>query len=74
MKKRSCIGSILLLSYLLGSYNGYIALWHEGGSHPAKVFPYQVASLPVPDQAALEKGIIVEEKSRLHSILEDYLS
>lgn len=74
MKKRCRIGLVLLLSYLLGSYNGYIALWRQGESQPVKIFPYQVVSLPDADQKALEKGIIVKEKSELHRILEDYLS
>jgi hypothetical protein len=74
MKKRSHAVVILLLCCLLGSYNGYIALWNQGERQPVKVFPYQVASLPPADQAALKRGIIIEEKSELQEILQDYLS
>lgn len=74
MKKRSRSGVILLLCCLLGSYNGYIALWNQGERQPVKVFPYQVASLPPADQAALKQGIIIKDKSMLQEILQDYLS
>lgn len=74
MIKRGCICLTLLWGFLLGSYNGYIALWQGDDPEPVKVFPYQTASVPAADQAALEKGISVDNKSELLRLLEDYLS
>ena len=62
------------VGFILGIRNGYIALWNQGERQPVKVFPYQVASLPPADQAALKRGIIIKEKSELQEILQDYLS
>ena len=64
----------LILSFVLGSYNGQIALWREGQAQPLRVFPYQVAALPEKDQAALEKGIPLGSEEELIRLIEDYLS
>ena len=64
----------LLMTFILGSHNGYIALWREGNAEPARVFPYQVSALPEKDQKALEKGIRISSRSELVEMLEDFLS
>ena len=64
----------LLLGFILGSHNGYIALWEDGSQEPRQIFPYQVTSLPVADQQALEKGIRLKDAGELLQLLEDYLS
>ena len=64
----------LALSFLLGVQNGYIALWKEGSEKPLRVFPYQVKMLPLADQLALKKGIVIKSDSKLAEFLEDYLS
>ena len=64
----------LALSFLLGVQNGYIALWKDGGEKPIRVFPYQVKMLPLADQLALKKGIVIKSDSKLAEFLEDYLS
>ena len=64
----------LFLTFILGSHNGYIALWQDGAAEPVKVFPYSVASLPSADQKALEEGIRIDNKTDLIKLLEDYLS
>ena len=63
-----------VIGMLLGIHNGYIALWRDGASDPAEVFPYRAAMLPEQDYQRLEKGIVIESESRLHRLLEDYLS
>ena len=64
----------LALSFLLGVQNGCIALWKEGREEPLRVFPYQVQMLPLADQLALKKGIVIKSDSKLAEFLEDYLS
>ena len=74
MKAKSILSAILSLSLLLGVHNGNIALWQDDDPEPVRVFPYRVSVLPERDQALLEAGIQIESESRLHSLLEDYLS
>lgn len=64
----------LLMGFILGSHNGYIALWTEGSPEPEKVFPYRVTLLPPADQEALERGIPIGSTEELARLLEDYLS
>ena len=64
----------LALSFLLGVQNGYIALWKTGCEKPLRVFPYQADMLPITDQLALKKGIVIKSDSKLAEFLEDYLS
>ncbi len=74
MKKRGHIYLSLVLAFLIGNYRGYIALWTGGGEKPTEIYPYSVASLPLADQAALEKGIVINTQEELNRLLEDYLS
>lgn len=74
MKKLHYLYCIAMLTFILGSHNGFIALWKEGSSRPARVFPYQISALPAADQALLERGIPIRDQSQLNSLLEDYLS
>ena len=64
----------LFFTFLLGSRDGFIALWKIPGAGPAYVFPYSVSSLPPADRQKLEKGIKVETTQELMTLLEDYLS
>ena len=64
----------LFFAFLLGSHNGFVALWKDSDPEPLQVFPYQVTSLPVEDQKLLEKGIRIESTGELMRLLEDYLS
>ena len=72
MRKPLLTGCILL-GFILGIRDGYIALWEEGKDQP-RVFPYRAEMLPEPDQKRLEKGIRIPDESKLAQILEDYLS
>lgn len=74
MKTRRSVWLALALSFILGSHNGYVALWEGDDPEPKKVFPYQVSSLPEADQKRLEEGIKVKNKLELIRLVEDYLS
>lgn len=65
---------ILIMGYLLGIQNGWIALWKDGNPEPERVFSYKAEILPPEDQKALAKGIHLDEDSALIKLLEDYLS
>jgi len=64
----------LIMAFLIGNYNGYIALWTDETAKPVKVFPYSIVSLPPADQERVNAGIRVESVSDLAQLLEDYLS
>lgn len=74
IRKRRFQGLLLAFGFILGSYNGYIALWRDTGPDPIRVFPYSVSSLPQSDQQALERGIELHSREELLRLLEDYLS
>ena len=65
---------ILLAGFLLGIHNGKIALWKSDDPKPVHIFPFRVNMLPIDDQLALKKGIIINNEKDLNQLLEDYLS
>lgn len=73
MIRKTTITIWLLLGFILGIQDGYIALWEDGKDQP-RVFPYRAEMLPEPDQRRLEKGIRIPDDGKLAQILEDYLS
>lgn len=77
MKKRKMysIYCIMLGIFILGSYQGHIALWeHQRAGDPVQVYPVSVDMLPPADREALEQGICAEDREALVRMLEDYLS
>lgn len=73
MLRWSCL-CCLALSWVLGSYRGYVALYDKGKTEPRMVYPYAVAALPPADQEALVSGIRVITQEELSRLLEDFLS
>lgn len=72
--KRVFSSIMLIAAFILGTKDGFIALWREGEHDPIKVFPYSITSVPRKDQDALKKGIRIESQSDLIQMIEDYLS
>jgi hypothetical protein len=72
--KRGCLYLTLILSFLLGTHEGFIALFQQGSKKPLKVYPYAVTSLPPADQKLLHRGIPITSREQLQHFLEDYLS
>lgn len=64
----------LILTFLLGCRDGFIALWKTPEKDPVYVFPYSITSLPPADHQKLETGIKVDTAEELMALLEDYLS
>ena len=74
MLRKICSYLALFFWFLLGSYQGYIALWTAPNQKPTKVFPYRVESLPTADQEKLAKGIQIRSTEELYQLIQDYLS
>ncbi len=72
--KQRVLTAILMLYVVLGSWKGYVALFHRDAQEPRQIFPVMVESLPQADQDALAEGIIVRNDRDLQQLLEDYLS
>lgn len=74
MKKRNLWHLAFFLTFLLGSHNGYLALWTEESIDPDRIYPYRISTLPPEDQKALRQGVRAENILELTQLLEDYLS
>lgn len=74
MKKHSLLCNIVLFGFLLGIYEGKIALWRDNKKEPLRVFPYQASMLPEADQQMLQRGIHVDSIRELYKLIEDYFS
>ena len=74
MNKQTLLSALLAFYVILGSWEGYVARFDKGKEEPRQIFPCPVSSLPIADQSALEKGIIVRNQRDLQQLLEDYLS
>jgi hypothetical protein len=74
MRPGRFLSLLLLTGMILGTYQGRLALWHDNRTDPVTVYPVQISMLPKADQQRLREGISIENESRLHRLLEDYLS
>ncbi len=72
--KRTLWSVALLLGFVLGSHNGYLALWTDDTIDPDRIYPYRISTLPPEDQKALMQGVRAENILELTQLLEDYLS
>ena len=68
------ISAVLLLGFLLGIHEGYVALWEDGKAEPVEIYPYRAQYLPEADRQALEEGIRPQNERALQQLLEDFLS
>ena len=64
----------LIFTFLLGTHEGFVALWRDNVPIPAEVFPYRTESLPPADLLALKMCIRIRSDEVLDRLLEDYLS
>ena len=74
MSKRTILANIALLGFLLGIYEGKVALWKDNQKKPIKVFPYEASMFPEEDQKRLKEGVHVDSLSELYKLIEDYFS
>ena len=64
----------VMLTLLLGSWRGRVALFAEENEQPLELYPVRLELLPVADSDQLLKGIPVKDPDELMRILEDLLS
>ena len=74
MKRPPLLPCLILAGFLLGIRDGRIALWKENQATPSRIFSTQPDMLPVADQLALRRGIVLDSETELAHMLEDYLS
>ena len=65
---------VIIMGFLLGIHNGYIALWKDGNEDPVEVFPFRAEMLPRVDHEKLSHGIRIDSANELAQLMEDYLS
>ncbi len=58
-------------AFLLKAYEGHLALWREGASHPYRILHAELWLLSDSDRQAVEEGIRTESEEALHRLLED---
>ncbi len=58
--------------FVLGEYEGRLALYREHGTRPYRVLDIEVWLLPEADREALTDGILVATEEELRTLLEDW--
>lgn len=72
--KYGSLGRLLLLLLVLGCRGEYAAILDGVSGKTVQMLPYRVASFSPADQAALRRGIVLEDPGELPGILEDFFS
>ncbi len=60
--------------YIIGEYNGKVAVYKYGEMNPEEVFEVYIDSLPKNDQELLRRGIEIHNQAELLKLIEDYTS
>ena len=60
--------------YILGEWEGRLAVYRTGESEPDSVLDVYLGLLPPADAQALREGIPVEDQTELDRRLEDFMS
>lgn len=62
------------ISYIIGEYDGKVAVFKENEDSPVEIFNSYTNMLPLEDAQALKNGIKVHSEDELNRIIEDYIS
>lgn len=65
---------VLLLGFLVGTYNGRLAVWKGDDPEPYRVYPCPVYLLPKQERDALQRGIRIDSMEDVSDFLENFLS
>ncbi len=60
--------------FVIGDWNGQVAVFEGGEEYPIRVFDVFTAALPAEEQARVLAGIPAQDEDRLSVLLEDYTS
>ena len=74
MNLRPIFCATVLTGLFLGVWKDQLALWQDGSTYPARIYPCTVSSLPPEDRRLLEEGIPIRSGEELTARLEDFLS
>ena len=69
-----CIFPLLILGFLVGTYNGRIAVWEGNDPEPIRVYPCPVYLLPAKERSMLEKGIRISDMEDVRYFLENFMA
>lgn len=73
MTKQASMAAHENTGYVLGEYNGRLALFREHSSKPYRILEMEVYLLPEADQESIRSGgIMVETEDELRQLLEDW--
>lgn len=62
-------------TYVVREWNGQLAVFEEGDTHPDMIYDdVAVSALPPEEQERLRQGIPVSDRAALNRLLEDYTS
>ena len=61
-------------TYIVGEWEGRLAVFAEGRQTPDQVYDVYISTLPEEEQKRLEAGIPASDEKELASLLEDYTS
>ncbi len=66
--------AVLLLGFLIGTYNGRLAIWKDDDPKPYRIYPCPIYLLPQKEQSALQRGIRIDNMDDVSNFLENFLS
>ena len=66
--------AITLTGFLVGTYNGRLAVWKDDDPQPYRVYPCPVYLFPKAEREALRKGIRINDMNDLSNFLENFMS
>lgn len=69
---RNCLTLMLCCGFLLGIRGEKVALWRDGEARPEQIYDIRADSLPPADQLQLRRGIRLENREQVWSVLENY--
>ena len=65
---------LILLGFLVGSYNGRIAVWKDDDPEPFRIYPCPVYLLPKKERDMLGRGIRIDDMNDVQNFLENFMS
>jgi hypothetical protein len=60
--------------YVIGSWEGQVAVFEGQAAYPMQVFDVYVSTLPEEERTKVQTGIPVADETQLYQLLEDYTS
>lgn len=66
--------TLVVLGFLVGSYNGRIAVWKDDDPEPFRVYPCPIYLLPHKEREALKRGIRIEDMDDVGRFIENFMS